>query len=242
VGTAAPRAPLGRLPQGAKPGVQAVGRRMHALGLADLGAYRGWLESHAAEWPELDALLGIPISRFYATAASSIHRRVPPTLARARAGVARPLDCWARMRLRRNPTPGDPVGRAAIAFPGWRCGSIATDAEDCSGPSGATGEQPQVAAGPVTRRSGRDGVCMRRVPARQWCAKFARGIPEGRSASCSAATSSRPTTRPPSARDHDPRRQPHAPGARSCSAFTRRCRGSPALRLAGRRAICGGRA
>ena len=75
-----------------------LGRRLRMLGLADLDAYRGWLESHPAEWPELDALLGIPISRFYRDrgAFESIGRDVLPALARAaREAVCPTLDCWS---------------------------------------------------------------------------------------------------------------------------------------------------
>jgi chemotaxis protein methyltransferase CheR len=75
-----------------------LGRRLRALGLADLGGYRRWLESHAAEWPELDALLGIPISRFHRDRGvfESIERDVLPALARgAREAPRTPLECWS---------------------------------------------------------------------------------------------------------------------------------------------------
>jgi chemotaxis protein methyltransferase CheR len=75
-----------------------LGRRTRALGLADLGAYRGWLESHPAEWGELDGLLGIPISRFYRDRGvfASIEHDVLPTLARAAREASRTtLDCWS---------------------------------------------------------------------------------------------------------------------------------------------------
>lgn len=42
-----------------------VGRRIRALGLVDAGAYRAWLEAHDAEWPRLDAMCRIPLSRFW---------------------------------------------------------------------------------------------------------------------------------------------------------------------------------
>ena len=75
-----------------------LGRRLRELGVADLGAYRGWLESHPAEWPELDALLGIPISRFYRDRGvfESIERDVLPAAARAAREAARArLECWS---------------------------------------------------------------------------------------------------------------------------------------------------
>jgi chemotaxis protein methyltransferase CheR len=42
-----------------------IGRRMTALGVGDLAAYRSWLETHAEEWAVLDAACRISISRFY---------------------------------------------------------------------------------------------------------------------------------------------------------------------------------
>lgn len=41
------------------------GRRAAELGLRDLGAYRAYLERHAEEWPRLERLTGITISRFH---------------------------------------------------------------------------------------------------------------------------------------------------------------------------------
>jgi chemotaxis protein methyltransferase CheR len=42
-----------------------IGRRMAELGLADLAAYRTWLDTHGEEWAVLDAACRISISRFY---------------------------------------------------------------------------------------------------------------------------------------------------------------------------------
>ncbi len=42
-----------------------VARRMEALGLAGLGDYRRYLESHPGEWPRLEGLCRITISRFF---------------------------------------------------------------------------------------------------------------------------------------------------------------------------------
>lgn len=42
-----------------------LGRRLPALGLADLDAYRIYLDAHPDEWDVLDAMCRITISRFY---------------------------------------------------------------------------------------------------------------------------------------------------------------------------------
>ncbi len=42
-----------------------VARRLHTLGLPDADAYRRYLVGHEAEWPRLDAMCRIPISRFW---------------------------------------------------------------------------------------------------------------------------------------------------------------------------------
>src|SRR6185295_20147796 len=42
-----------------------IARRARELGLADLEAYRAHLEAHDDEWPVLDALCRVTISRFY---------------------------------------------------------------------------------------------------------------------------------------------------------------------------------
>ena len=42
-----------------------VGRRLRALGLDDVDAYRAYLDAHPAEWDGLDAMCRITISRFY---------------------------------------------------------------------------------------------------------------------------------------------------------------------------------
>jgi chemotaxis protein methyltransferase CheR len=75
-----------------------ISDRLRALGLADFDAYRGWLESHPAEWRELDALLDIPISRFCRDRGvfESIERDVLPALARAAREARRTmLECWS---------------------------------------------------------------------------------------------------------------------------------------------------
>jgi chemotaxis protein methyltransferase CheR len=42
-----------------------VGKRLAALGLADAQAYRAYLDAHPEEWPVLDSLCRITISRFF---------------------------------------------------------------------------------------------------------------------------------------------------------------------------------
>lgn len=75
-----------------------LGRRLRALDLSDLDAYRSWLGSHPEEWSELDALLAIPISRFYRDREvfESIEREVLPALAQAaRKGRRTTIECWS---------------------------------------------------------------------------------------------------------------------------------------------------
>lgn len=42
-----------------------LGRRLAELGLAELSQYQTWLAAHKDEWAHLQAILRIPISRFY---------------------------------------------------------------------------------------------------------------------------------------------------------------------------------
>jgi chemotaxis protein methyltransferase CheR len=75
-----------------------LGRRLRELGLADIDAYRRRLEAQPAEWTALDALLGIPISRFWRDRGvfESIGRDVLPALARAAIDAGRStLDAWS---------------------------------------------------------------------------------------------------------------------------------------------------
>jgi chemotaxis protein methyltransferase CheR len=75
-----------------------LGKRLYALGLHDLGAYRARLEAYPEEWAELDALLGIPISRFYRDRGvfDLLQSQVLPALARAAIADARTaLHCWS---------------------------------------------------------------------------------------------------------------------------------------------------
>jgi chemotaxis protein methyltransferase CheR len=75
-----------------------LARHLRELGLADLGAYRSWLASHPSEWRALDALLGIPISRFWRDRGvfEALEREVLPALARAALAAGRTaLACWS---------------------------------------------------------------------------------------------------------------------------------------------------
>jgi len=75
-----------------------LGKRLRALGLGDLGAYRARLEACPEEWTELDALLGIPISRFYRDRGvfDLLQSQVLPALAHAAIADARTaLHCWS---------------------------------------------------------------------------------------------------------------------------------------------------
>lgn len=71
-------------------------RRLHALALADLDAYRSYLAEHPSEWASLEALCAIPISRFYRDRAvfDALERAVLPTLARATQPQTT-LACWS---------------------------------------------------------------------------------------------------------------------------------------------------
>jgi chemotaxis protein methyltransferase CheR len=72
--------------------------RLRELGLEDLDAYRRHLGDHPEEWSSLDALCGIPISRFYRDRGvfDALGRTVLPALARAALAQSRTtLDCWS---------------------------------------------------------------------------------------------------------------------------------------------------
>ena len=66
-----------------------LARRLAALGLGDLDAYRERLEADASEWAVLDALCRIPISRFWR------HAGLWRGLADALPALARPARCWS---------------------------------------------------------------------------------------------------------------------------------------------------
>ena len=106
-----------------------VARRMAALGLDGTKAYRGYLERTPAEWPILDALTHITISRFYRDRAvfDRLGADIFPKLARKRRdGVVR---VWSA-----GCASGEEPYSLAIL---WRCGNsgrpplqiVATDAD-----------------------------------------------------------------------------------------------------------------
>jgi chemotaxis protein methyltransferase CheR len=75
-----------------------LGRKLRTLGLHDLAAYRDRLESEPGQWKELDAILGIPVSRFYRDRGvfAALESEVLPALARnARREAREAIDCWS---------------------------------------------------------------------------------------------------------------------------------------------------
>jgi chemotaxis protein methyltransferase CheR len=74
-----------------------VARRLGELGLADLDAYRAYLEAHPAEWRVLDTLCRVTISRFYRDARvfAFLERAVLPVLARRAVAEGRSLAAWS---------------------------------------------------------------------------------------------------------------------------------------------------
>ena len=62
-----------------------IGRRLSDLELGDLNAYRRYLETHSEEWPHLDAMCRITISRFFRDRGvfEALETEVFPTLAAA---------------------------------------------------------------------------------------------------------------------------------------------------------------
>ncbi|HKU43421.1 MAG TPA: CheR family methyltransferase [Polyangiales bacterium] len=71
-----------------------VRARIAELALADERAYRAFLASHPGEWPVLEAMCGITISRFYRDRAvfDCLRQRVLPALVRR---AADPLRVWS---------------------------------------------------------------------------------------------------------------------------------------------------
>ncbi|MBI1958104.1 MAG: chemotaxis protein CheR [Candidatus Rokubacteria bacterium] len=75
-----------------------IERRLTELGIPDVSAYRSYLEGHPDEWPVLDALCRIFISRFYRDTAvfQCLEREVLPEMARtALAAGHRELSAWS---------------------------------------------------------------------------------------------------------------------------------------------------
>jgi chemotaxis protein methyltransferase CheR len=93
-----------------------VRRRVAALGLEDLDAYRAYLEAHPKEWEVLDALMPITISRFYRDrevfARLEGRRPARTDVGRARRRPRRPAVLERGLRLgRRGLHAGARVGR-----------------------------------------------------------------------------------------------------------------------------------
>ena len=73
-------------------------RRLQALHLENLSAYRAYLEHHPDEWTVFESFCRITISRFYRDreAFETLRTEVLPRLARcARAGQEQTLRCWS---------------------------------------------------------------------------------------------------------------------------------------------------
>lgn len=108
-----------------------VGRRMAGLGLADVAAYRHYLEAHPPEWAVLDACCRITVSRFCRDRRvfDFLARHVLPTLARESPGVVR---TWcAGCASGEEPYSLAIAWRLAVApsFPGVTLRLTATDAD-----------------------------------------------------------------------------------------------------------------
>jgi chemotaxis protein methyltransferase CheR len=71
-----------------------IDRRLHALGLAGVESYAGYLEAHPEEWQQLDAFCRISISRFCRDRGcfERLACEVLPRLVHAASGVLR---CWS---------------------------------------------------------------------------------------------------------------------------------------------------
>jgi chemotaxis protein methyltransferase CheR len=75
-----------------------IDRRLSELRLADVSAYREYLQAHQEEWSVLDSFCRIPISRFYRDRGVFDHLRdhiLPGLATMARAKGDRSLQCWS---------------------------------------------------------------------------------------------------------------------------------------------------
>jgi len=74
-----------------------VRRRLRELDLPDIAAYHRHLEAVSREWPVLDGLCRIPISRLYRDRGvfDCLAKEVLPACARNAAAERRPLRCWS---------------------------------------------------------------------------------------------------------------------------------------------------
>jgi chemotaxis protein methyltransferase CheR len=109
-----------------------VRRRLEALGLPDLEAYRTYLDGHAEEWAVLDGLTPITMSRFYRDREVWAHleRDVVPALATTAAGGR--VRCWsAGCASGEEPYTVALMWNEAMAarFPDVRMEILATDVE-----------------------------------------------------------------------------------------------------------------
>jgi chemotaxis protein methyltransferase CheR len=110
-------------------------RRIAELGLAGLAGYRSYLERHPAEWPMLDTLCWIPISRFYRDRAvfQQLELAVLPALGRM--VVARGVEelrCWSvGCASGEEPYTVALIWKLTVArqFPGLRLRMLGTDVD-----------------------------------------------------------------------------------------------------------------
>jgi chemotaxis protein methyltransferase CheR len=74
-----------------------IDRRLRELGLADIGAYRAYLEASPEEWRRLDELCHVTISRFYRDCAvfEFLRQTVLPELARGASKREEALEAWS---------------------------------------------------------------------------------------------------------------------------------------------------
>ncbi|HEY3445463.1 MAG TPA: CheR family methyltransferase [Myxococcales bacterium] len=74
-----------------------IARRVQALGLDGLEAYRRHLDAHPEEWGVLDGLCRVTISRFFRDRAvfERLREHELPRLRDAARGQGRPLRCWS---------------------------------------------------------------------------------------------------------------------------------------------------
>ncbi len=112
-----------------------LARRLREARVGDLAAYRAYLERHADEWPLLDALCRIPISRFYRDREvfESLERDVLPALAAQAASRERTeLAVWsACCASGEEPYTLAILWRLRLSerFPGLGCCIVATDVD-----------------------------------------------------------------------------------------------------------------
>jgi chemotaxis protein methyltransferase CheR len=115
--------------------VKRIARRTRELALPDLRAYRAYVEQHPDEWPVLDALCRVTISRFYrdrAVFAQLEHVVLPALAARALGRGASTLRCWsAGCASGEEPYTLAIVWRSRVApaFPSLGFHVLATDAD-----------------------------------------------------------------------------------------------------------------